>query len=180
MRLNRYVPALLALALPLAACGADDKPIQRVGQQSATTAETAPISAPSTSEVTTAPEPTPQVTTTEAPPTTEPPVAVPRPVRTVPPTTSAPRTTVAATSAGGLACGGSMPPCSVMQRESGGNATIYNTQGSGASGKWQFMPGTWDGYGGYANAADAPVSVQDAKAREVWAGGAGCGHWDAC
>lgn len=78
------------------------------------------------------------------------------------------------------ACGGDLPPCYVMERESGGDTTIYNHEGSGASGKWQFMYGTWDGYGGYENAADAPEYVQDQKAREVWAGGAGCSAWSAC
>ncbi len=77
-------------------------------------------------------------------------------------------------------CGGDLPPCWVMMRESGGDPTIWNRQGSGASGKWQFMPGTWAGYGGYAHAAYAPESVQDDKARLVWAGGAGCFHWSAC
>ena len=77
-------------------------------------------------------------------------------------------------------CGGNLPPCYVVDRESKGQIDIYNTQGSGASGKYQFMPETWNGYGGYANAADAPESVQDAKAEEVWAGGAGCSHWSSC
>jgi len=67
-----------------------------------------------------------------------------------------------------------------MYRESGGNLTVYNASGSGASGKWQIMPGTWGGYGGYANAADAPESVQDARAAQIWAGGAGCSAWSAC
>lgn len=100
---------------------------------------------------------------------------------TVPATTA--RTTAPvtaeATSTGG-ACGGSLPPCWVMMRESGGDPTVWNAQGSGASGKWQFMPGTWAGYGGYTHAAYAPESVQDAKARIVWDGGAGCQHWSAC
>lgn len=48
----------------------------------------------------------------------------------------------------------------IIQHESGGNPTVYNHSGSGASGLYQFMPGTWGGYDGYANAADAPASVQ--------------------
>lgn len=76
-------------------------------------------------------------------------------------------------------CGGNLPPCWVMQRESGGNITAQNPT-STASGKWQFINGTWAGYGGYAEAWMAPEHVQDAKAAELWAGGAGCGHWSAC
>jgi len=52
-----------------------------------------------------------------------------------------------------------------MMRESGGNIRAMNP--SGAAGKWQIMPGTWNGYGGYSSAADAPESVQDAKARSM-------------
>lgn len=91
-------------------------------------------------------------------------------------------------------CGGDLPPCYVMQRESGGDIRIWNGgcyapvghQGrspcgvSSASGKWQFVRGTWGGFGGYVNAADAPESVQDERARQLWAGGRGCGHWAAC
>ena len=73
-------------------------------------------------------------------------------------------------------CGGDLPPCSVMQRESGGDIRAENPSSS-ASGKWQFIDGTWNNYGGYAHASDAPESVQDAKARELWADGSGCGHW---
>lgn len=120
----------------------------------------------------------PVTTTTETPTTTEPaPATIPRRSST---TTTEYLREEATTQAGTGNCGGDLPPCYVMMRESRGSLTVYNYSGSGASGKWQFMPSTWDGYGGYANAADAPESVQDAKARKLWAGGAGCAHWSAC
>jgi hypothetical protein len=92
------------------------------------------------------------------------------------------------------ACGGDLPPCYVLKRESGGDLRIWNggcyapygyrgtspCGTSSASGKWQFVRGTWNGYGGYVNAADAPAHLQNAKARELWAGGRGCSHWAAC
>lgn len=92
-------------------------------------------------------------------------------------------------------CGGDLPPCYVMHRESRGDYRIWNggchapygwtgrrspCGGSTASGKWQMIRGTWARYGGYLNAADAPEKVQDAKARELWARGRGCSHWAAC
>lgn len=76
-------------------------------------------------------------------------------------------------------CGGDLPPCYVMMRESGGDIRAKNPSSS-ASGKWQFIRSTWAGFGGYSEAYLAPESVQDAKARILWAGGAGCGHWNAC
>lgn len=80
---------------------------------------------------------------------------------------------------GSGACGGALPPCYVMMRESGGSLTAQNPT-STASGKWQFLDSTWAGYGGYSRAMYAPESVQDAKAAALWAGGAGCSHWSAC
>jgi hypothetical protein len=62
-------------------------------------------------------------------------------------------------------CGGDLPPCWIMMRESRGNIRAMNS--SGAAGKWQIMPGTWNGFMGYASAADAPEWVQDAKARTM-------------
>jgi hypothetical protein len=76
-------------------------------------------------------------------------------------------------------CGGSLPPCYVMMRESRGDIRAENPTSS-ASGKWQFIDSTWAGFGGYARASHAPESVQDEKARQLWAGGAGCSHWSAC
>lgn len=94
------------------------------------------------------------------------------------PTTQAPAPAPVAEQGTGR-CGGDLPPCYVMMRESGGNIRAQNPS-STASGKWQFLDSTWAGYGGYAKARYAPESVQDAKARLLWAGGAGCSHWSAC
>jgi hypothetical protein len=64
------------------------------------------------------------------------------------------------------ACGGDLPPCWIMLRESGGNIRAQNATSS-ASGKWQMLDSTWGGFMGYARAADAPEWVQDAKARTM-------------
>lgn len=76
-------------------------------------------------------------------------------------------------------CGGDLPPCWVMRRESRGDIRAENPR-STASGKWQFLDGTWGGFGGYSHASHAPEQVQDARARQLWAGGRGCSHWSAC
>lgn len=80
-----------------------------------------------------------------------------------------------ATSSDGV-CGGDLPTCDILACESGGDVTAENPTSS-ASGKWQVIDSTWGGYQGYARASDAPESVQDAFARELWDGGAGRGHW---
>lgn len=74
------------------------------------------------------------------------------------------------------ACGGDLPSCSVMMCESGGSLTAQNPR-STASGKWQILDSTWGGYGGYDRASSAPEDVQDARAREIYAGGAGRRAW---
>lgn len=74
------------------------------------------------------------------------------------------------------ACGGDLPPCSVLECESHGNLVAQNPR-STASGKWQILDSTWAGYGGYARAMDAPESVQDDRAREIYAGGTGRRAW---
>ena len=134
----------------------------------------------------------PTTTTTMAPVPPPPPPSLPvpvpepaiaRPAKPVPAPPTEPEPVAepeAPTSvAGSGSCGGDLPPCSVMQCESGGDIRAENPTSS-VSGKWQFIDGTWNGYGGYARASDAPEAVQDAKARELYAGGAGAGHWEQC
>ena len=79
----------------------------------------------------------------------------------------------------GYPCGGDLPPCRVLRCESGGNPTAQNRR-STASGLWQILDGTWAGFGGYDRAYLAPPDVQNSKARELWAGGAGSFHWSSC
>ena len=157
------------------------------------TTTTSTTAAPTTLAPTTAPPTLPPET---APPTLPPTTPAPTVAPTLPPTTAAPPpsappaiTTSPEPSTG--RCGGDLPPCYVMERESGGDPRIWNggcyapighvgispCGVSDASGKWQFLRSTWAGHGGYLNAADAPEWVQDEKARMLFAGGAGCSHW---
>ena len=86
---------------------------------------------------------------------------------------------ITAGSVNGYPCGGDLPPCYVLARESGGNPTAQNPR-STASGLWQFLDSTWANYAGYPKARLAPPDVQNEKARLTWAGGRGCAHWNAC
>lgn len=91
--------------------------------------------------------------------------------------------TPAVESSGSGACGGSLPPCSVMRSESGGNPRAVNRTGCGGRGcfgKWQFDPRTSAGLGYDLTMDQYPESVQDDAARSLWNSGRGCSHWDAC
>lgn len=79
----------------------------------------------------------------------------------------------------GTPCGGDLPPCWVLRRESNGDRNAYNPtgcardrQGPGCTGPWQCSASTCDGTG--------TPEEQDAEARRVWDDGRGCHHWDAC
>ena len=53
----------------------------------------------------------------------------------------------------------------IKMQESKGDYQADNPT-STAAGAYQYIDGTWDGYGGYQSAGDAPPEVQDAKMRE--------------
>lgn len=76
-----------------------------------------------------------------------------------------------------------LPPDWVIQRESGGDYAAFNPTGCGGAGcygRYQFS-GEWAGKLGLpADLSTATPAQQDAAARELWNGGAGCGNWDAC
>ncbi len=91
----------------------------------------------------------------------------------------------------GAACGGDLPPCWVLQRESRGNPDAYNPSGCvqtdregntyrGCYGLWQFGVVTFRGLGYSGVATDYGADVQNEAARRLWAGGAGCSNWAAC
>lgn len=88
-------------------------------------------------------------------------------------------------------CGGILPPCWVLVRESGGRYDAINLNGCGGRGcfgRWQFDPRTWDATAGRAGRPDligvrpdrASPEDQDLIAAALWDDGRGCAHWAAC
>jgi len=118
------------------------------------------------------------------PPTTEAPVAEPVPVTTPAHTHTTTATTEyeAPTPQGRSnrgACGGSLPPCYVLARESGGDPGAVNPD-SGAAGLWQMLRSTSQALGYDRPMNEYDVDTQNEAARRLYANGAGCSHWQAC
>lgn len=102
------------------------------------------------------------------------------------------RAQAASASSEGLGrCGGTFPPCWVLDRESGGRPDAVNASGCGGRGcfgRWQFDPRTWDATAARAGRPDligvrpdhASAADQDLLAAVLWDGGHGCSHWAAC
>lgn len=69
----------------------------------------------------------------------------------------------------GLRCGGVEPVLSTIRKvESGNQYDRMNGSahtGATASGAYQYTNGTWNNYGGYKRAKDAPPDLQDERAR---------------
>jgi hypothetical protein len=93
----------------------------------------------------------------------------PEPVPEPAPTTTAPQVSDGASNGWAI-------PEEIVMCESGGNYQAQNPSSS-ASGAYQILDSTWAGYGGYTSAKDAPPSVQDERAAQIWAGGAGRSQW---
>ena len=71
------------------------------------------------------------------------------------------------TSVCGIAAGpDSVILATIRTLESGGDYAAQ-ARGASASGAYQFIDSTWNQYGGYVRAGDAPPDVQDAKASEM-------------
>lgn len=188
----RHFATALGLAVPAACAPA------ATATRAARTDTTADHSAPAEHQTSAGPAANPSpagpadpTTTTEAPTTTvtitvptDPPTTTtirPRPL----PTTTQPenvdndQTDAEWWASQPGACGGVLPPCWVMQRESGGNIHAVNPT-TGAAGKWQFLPSTSAAMGYPLPMNNYDEATQDAAAERLWNGGRGCAHWSAC
>ncbi len=87
----------------------------------------------------------------------------------------------------GYPCGGDLPPCYVLQRESKGNPVAQNPYSS-ASGLWQMINSTANSAAHGIDRHDLvgrpaktwTVDEQNNAARWLWDYGNGCSHWRAC
>lgn len=102
----------------------------------------------------------------QPPPPPPPPAPTPAPAPAPEPAPQAP-----SSGSGGYAI-----PYDIVMCESGGDYSAENPTSS-ASGAYQITDGTWNGYGGYSHASDAPPHIQDERAAQIWDGGAGRSNW---
>lgn len=115
-----------------------------------------------------------EVTTTVAPPdttratTTTTTLAVPDPPAANHEDVSPPAGTHQGDQGGHQGYAGTEVAGCIRAYESGGTTNTEGDYTSPGGGAYQFEGGTWGGYGGYGEAQDAPVSVQDARFNEVW------------
>lgn len=91
-------------------------------------------------------------------------------------------TTVLAAPSSLYPCGGDLPSCYIVARESGGSYSAYNPSGCGGNGcygKYQFS-GAWAGKLGLPfDLSTATPQQQDDAARALWNHGAGASNWGA-
>ncbi len=128
--------------------------------------DTAPTSSTATTTPTTAPAPPPPPPVPPAPATTAatatPTTNAPAPTTTAPPPTS---TTIAPAAQNVIAYPSQIANilATIRYVESRGNYTVVPNKGR-ASGAYQFITSTWDGYAGYPEAYLAPPEIQDERA----------------
>jgi len=140
-------------ALPVDVVHAD-----AVGQEEAPTTTTSPTTtvAPTIDPPVTVPPTTPATTVPASPDTTTPTVPTAVPTATSPPTPAAKNVIAYPSQIANILA-------TIRYIESRGNYGIAPNRG-GASGAYQFIASTWNGFGGYAHAYLAPPEVQDERA----------------
>lgn len=185
---------MLAISLLMGAGACSSAPVQRV----APTTSTVPDPTTTTELPTTTTIVPVETTTTTEPPYDWGPVicpSEPHPAHHEPcqgtrarsaPTESyeapSPQSRTTRPSSGNGRCGGDLPPCYVMEAESGGDPNAVNADGCGGRGcfgKWQFDPLTSQSLGYSRPMNEYDEATQDQAARDLMARD-GCSQWSTC